>query len=119
MRTKNEKLKAMKEFLYVGRRRLEDEQRHTISVTKLGIMADIPQGSMSQYILGQRLPAEENTDKLADLFGMEIYDILEKPRRMPHDQMLIDIISKWHLLNEDERNSLLTTMQELVNDNES
>lgn len=117
MRTKKEKLKMMQEWLYIKRRKLEDQKMHTLSQAAIGRMVDIPQGSISQYINGERLPYEENTDKLADLFGPEIYDILEKPRRMPHDQMLIDIVSKWHLLGEAERATILKSMQDFIDEN--
>ena len=43
---------------------------------------------ISMWLGGQRLPAEDGIKRLADLFGLEIYDVIQLPRPNPYLQRI-------------------------------
>lgn len=43
---------------------------------------------ISMWLSGQRLPAEDGIERLAELFGPEIYDVLQLPRPNPYLQKI-------------------------------
>jgi transcriptional regulator with XRE-family HTH domain len=53
---------------------------------------------ISMWMTGQRLPTEDGVKRLAELFGPDVYDILEMPRPNPHLQ---NINRLWEFLPED------------------
>ena len=58
---------------------------------------------ISMWLAGQRLPSDDGIKRLAELFGLEIYDVLEIPRPDPHLQRLEQI---WSSLSDKERKAL-------------
>ena len=59
---------------------------------------------ISMWLSAQRLPSEEGIERLSELFGPEIYDILGLPRPDPDLQRLNKI---WNNIPEKVRQSLL------------
>ncbi len=46
---------------------------------------------ISMWLAGQRLPAEDGITRLAELFGLEVYDVLGLPRPNPYLQKINQI----------------------------
>ncbi len=66
-----------------------------ISQTEMARRIGIPQGSLSQYEKGTRVPDTENAHKIAAYAGVKVYDILEMPRSLPNDIDLIAVATCW------------------------
>jgi transcriptional regulator with XRE-family HTH domain len=49
---------------------------------------------ISMWLAGQRLPAQDGIKRLADLFGLEIYDVLEIPRPNPYLQKINQVFDR-------------------------
>lgn len=43
---------------------------------------------ISMWLSGKRLPAEDGIERLADLFGLDVYDVLNLPRPNPYLQKI-------------------------------
>jgi transcriptional regulator with XRE-family HTH domain len=110
------RLKELTKFLqdkYIERWRKRGKR---ISQNEWAREMDINPASMSQWMTGTRLPTGENVHKLALNCGLEIYDILGLPRRMPSDRNLIEIAENWHLLEAKDRVGFMQFYHEMIDD---
>jgi len=57
----------------------------------------VSQPTLSQWMSGKRTPGIENANLLAEIFGNEVYDVLEIPRPNPYLQRLNRV---WEFLPE-------------------
>lgn len=58
----------------------------------------VPTTSLSTWMNDVRVPVGENIDKLADRLGVEVYDLLGAPRKMPRSKKLYLIAMIWSKL---------------------
>lgn len=66
--------------------------------------------NLSQYMLGNRKPDVRQADLLAAKLGMEVYDRLGLPRKMPHNPILYFVADHWTELDENDQKEI----QELI-----
>ena len=112
----DEKNRKFKEFLELARVKEGFKRGHTISQSEMARLIGIPQGSLSQYENGTRLPNDANAIKLGDYFGPVIYEILEMPPRMPTDPLLYRIVHIWKTLPTDTQKYLVNRAEESVDE---
>ena len=70
--------------------------------------------SVSSWITEARPPAGENIDILASKLGLKVYDILGKPEKLPDDERIKLIASRWHLLSEEQKNEILNLVEKMT-----
>lgn len=58
---------------------------------------------ISMWLAGKRLPGEDGIERLAELFGPEVYDIIQLPRPDPYLQ---SINSRWSRIPVDKQQQL-------------
>ncbi len=63
----------------------------------------IPTTSLSVWMSDTRKPSGSNVDVLADNLGLEVYDELGLPRKIPEDKYLKFICESWFRLSDDEK----------------
>lgn len=68
--------------------------------------------NLSQYLLGNRKPNVEQADLLAQKLGVQVYDRLGMPRKMPKDKILYFIADNWNAPELDEE--FKKQIQELI-----
>lgn len=73
--------------------------------------------NFSGWINMDRLPQGENADKLATKLGLEIYDILGLPPRIPKDKKLLEIFKRWGRLNTQQQAQIAEEVQNLADKN--
>jgi transcriptional regulator with XRE-family HTH domain len=78
-----------------------------ITQSEFARMLGIPQGSMSQYINGTRLPNEENTHKIAKKLGIEVYQILDMPIPLPDDPNIKNLVIAYQALPSNKKQTYL------------
>lgn len=101
---------------YLNRMRVIESVKkgHTVSQSEMARLIGIPQGSLSQYENGTRLPNDENAIKLGDYFGPEIYEILGIPPRMPNDPLLRRVAASWMKLQPDMQKRIVNKIEDAV-----
>lgn len=70
------KHQALSKYLKKKQIELSNEAGKIVSIVQIARAAGISQPSMNAYFLGDFIPTGKNLYKLADYFGMDIYDIL-------------------------------------------
>lgn len=108
--------KKFSEYLNKQRVIASFKKGHTVSQSEMARDIGIPQGSLSQYENGTRLPNEENRIKLANYLGPEVYEILGAPVMMPDDPMLNRIVYAWHKLSPDLQKHFVRQVEEAVDE---
>ena len=78
-----------------------------ITQSEFARMLGIPQGSMSQYMSGTRLPSEDNAHKMAAKLGDEVYQILDMPVPLPDDPDLKNLIVAYQALPGNKKQAYL------------
>jgi len=89
---------------------------HTISQSEMARLIGIPQGSLSQYENGTRLPNEDNKYKLGNYFGPEVYEILGGPVMMPDDPLLSRIVYAWRKIQPDLQKHFVRQVEEAADE---
>lgn len=67
----------------------------------------VPNTSFNQWWNAIRLPRGINVDLLAEKFGIEIYDVLGVPERLPPDPKLIAIVKAYYAANQEGRDRIV------------
>ena len=106
--------KKFSEFLNKARVIESFKKGHTVSQSEMARLIGIPQGSLSQYENGTRLPNEENKYKLGNYFGPEVYEILGGPVMMPDDPLLRRVAHVWTKLNPDMQKRIVNKVEDAV-----
>lgn len=75
---------------------------------------DVKTTSLSTWMNDQKTPTGDSVDKLASRLGVEVYDRLGLPRRMPRDKKLNTIASLWDRLDENGQNELYERAKNLA-----
>ncbi len=112
MATEEEIRKAFALFMNDLRMREAFKDGRPVSQTELARRIGIPQGSLSQYEKGTRVPDTENAHKIAAFAGVKVYDILEMPRSLPNDKELVALATVWPDLTKDMRKKLVRLAQD-------
>ena len=101
---------------YLHRKRLEEGFKvgRTVSQSEMARRIGIPQGSLSQYENGTRLPNDENKHKLAAYLGVEIYEILGGPLMMPDNRELRRVARLWDKLTPDMQKRFANQVEDEV-----
>jgi len=71
----------------------------------------IPQPTLSAYLHGRRSPQGFTVDKLAEKLGVEVYDVLGLKRPDPWLRL---VLRMWQDLHEEDQQSVIEMMQEMV-----
>ena len=108
--------KKFSEFLIRARMLEGFKHNRTVSQSEMARKIGIPQGSLSQYENGTRLPNEDNRIKIANYFGPEVYEILGAPVMMPEDPLLTRIVYAWKKLTPDMQKILVRNAEEAVDE---
>jgi len=79
----------------------------------------VPTTSLSVWMNDIRTPSGESVDKLAEKLGVEVYDRLGVPRRMPRNKKLYFLATIWDKLPQAAQNELYERAQNLLDEQES
>ena len=60
--------------------------KNELTTTELGELVGLSQSSISNFELGKRSPRIENLEKIADVFGCSINDLIDKENYVPKNQ---------------------------------
>lgn len=71
-----------------------------MSDADFAVRVGVPTTSLSVWLNDRRPPSAENADKLAAILGMEVYDKLGIPRRMPTEKRFMSLVRLWEKLGE-------------------
>lgn len=112
MATEEEIRRSFALFMNELRMREAFKDGRPVSQTELARRIGIPQGSLSQYEKGTRVPDTENAHKIAAFAGVKVYDILEMPRALPNDKELVALATVWPDLTKDMRKKLVRLAQD-------
>lgn len=74
----------------------------------------VPTTSMSVWMNDIRKPTGESVDKLAERLGVEVYDRLGLPRKMPRNKKLYFLASIWDKLPQSAQDELYERAQTLL-----
>jgi len=112
MSTEEEIRKHFSAFMNELRMREAFKDGAPVSQTEMSRRIGVPQGSLSQYEKGTRVPDTENAHKIAAYAGVKVYDILEMPRSLPNDRELVALATVWPELTKDMRKKLVRLAQD-------
>jgi len=112
MSTESEIRKNFSIFMNELRMREAFKDGKPISQTEMSRRIGIPQGSLSQYEKGTRIPDTENAHLIAAFAGVKVYDILEMPRSLPNDKELVALATVWPDLTKDMKKKLVRLAQD-------
>lgn len=87
------------------------------SQAEFAVWLDVPTTSLSTWMNDVRTPVGENADRLADKLGVEVYDRLNLPRRMPRNKKLMFLATIWDKLEEHEQDELYERAKNLSRQN--
>jgi len=96
-----ETTKKLGDYLFQRRKAMEYKEGRTISQSELAEKIGIPQATYNKYEMGKVPPNDKNKHKLAEYFGVEIYEICGGPVMMPNNKVLRQIVKVWGKLPED------------------
>ena len=112
MSTEDEIRRSFALFMNDLRMREAFKDGKPVSQTEMARRIGIPQGSLSQYEKGTRVPDTENAHKIAAFAGVKVYDILEMPRSLPNDKELVALATVWPDLTKDMKKKLVRLAQD-------
>ena len=112
MATEDEIRRSFALFMNDLRMREAFKDGRPVSQTEMARRIGIPQGSLSQYEKGTRVPDTENAHKIAAFAGVKVYDILEMPRSLPNDKELVALATVWPDLTKDMKKKLVRLAQD-------
>lgn len=64
----------------------EYRRKNNITTTELGKLIGLSQSSISNFELGKSIPRIESLEKMADVFGCSVNDLIEKENYVPENQ---------------------------------
>lgn len=67
---------------------------------------NVPPTSLSMWVNDVRVPSDEAVHSMADKLGVEVYDKLNLPRRLPRNRLLLKIVDIWDRLDEQGQKEL-------------
>lgn len=68
----------------------EYRRKNGLTATELGELVGLSQSSISNFELGKCIPRIENLEKMADVFGCSVNDLLVREERFPRNQRRYD-----------------------------
>ncbi len=102
-----------KEWLMIKFIEWEAKQKRRQSYAAFARYLNVSQPTMSHWLSGSNPPDEINTIKLSIKLGIEVYDVLGRPRPLP---FVYKLESLYEILNDDQKIELDNRIGEIIED---
>lgn len=90
---------------YIEKKYLEwqNQEGKRKSIEEFAMYLGVSQPALSHWMSGNRTPSVSTIQLLADIFGDEVYDVLDLPRPNPYLQI---VKRRWEFLDEDTQRQI-------------
>jgi transcriptional regulator with XRE-family HTH domain len=85
------------------------------TIEEFAIYLGVSRPLLTMWMNGNKKPGRDNIELLAEIFGNEVYDVLEKPRPNPYQQL---INRNWEFLPEDRQKAIAEEAERYAAENQ-